>query len=173
MERSENPLKVYPQHNRILSQLFGSFPCEKQYVILDAGSGRTSLYFLTENFPESQIDALVYPGDLRKIEKIRRDVRGDNYELIEQDITTFEQEKTYDIVLAHLLLGEAEKFGGNSFGKVLGSLFSIKTTYLVIVDISEDPSVDFNGIQKKIKEGWWLEKKVTVDKYVGYVLKMK
>ena len=44
---------------------------EKISQVLDAGSGRTSISALAEYFPGADITALFYPGDQRKIGKVR------------------------------------------------------------------------------------------------------
>lgn len=127
----------YATHGRLLRELFRGFEREKKYRILDAGSGRTSLYFLTNAFPKSEITAIVYPGDRRKSDSIRQFVPSTNYLLKEIDIKNLNQNERFDIVLAHLLLGEAKKFG-NAFDDVLNSLFKVKSDCLAIVDVLED-----------------------------------
>jgi hypothetical protein len=49
-----------------------------------------------------------------------------------------------------LLLGEANKFSKQSFKKMLDVLFGIKTKYLAIIDILDDPDVDYPLILKYI-----------------------
>ena len=165
-----NPLEQYPHHKKILTNLFERVDTEKEYTILDAGSGKTSLYFLTTHFPHSVISAIVYPGDTRKIESIRRHVHASNFSLRELDIQELEPERSFDIVLAHLLLGEAAKFGGNTFENVLHALFKIRTRYLVIVDVLDDPEVKYGMLLRSIAETGTAEHVVSVEKYVGFLI---
>jgi hypothetical protein len=76
----------YATHEKLLRELFEGFEREKEFRILDAGSGRTSLCFLTCRFPNSRITAMVYPGDRRKSESIKKFVPHANYVLREADI---------------------------------------------------------------------------------------
>jgi hypothetical protein len=48
-------------------------------------------------------------------------------------------------------LGEAEKFGGNKFEEVLERLFTIKTKYLVLVNLFSD-GIDYNLLLKRIAQ---------------------
>ncbi len=114
--------------------------------VLDAGSGKTSLSYLINKFSNATIDAIVYPGDERKIGTIREKVKG-NYNLMELDFCKEEILKSYDFVLAHLLLGEATKFG-NHFQDLLHKLLKIKSPYFLIYDILEDTSIDYNYLEK-------------------------
>jgi len=159
----------YATHERLLTELFEGFEREKKYRILDAGSGRTSLFFLTRRFPESRITALVYPGDRRKSDSITRFVPPANYVLKEIDIRNLDKNEKPDIVLAHLLLGEATLFG-NTFNDVLSSLFSINSEYLAIVDVLDDSDVDYRAILRATGSKGSLVKTVFLDKYIGFLV---
>ncbi len=159
----------YAIHEQLLTKLFERFKTGKPYRILDAGSGRTSLYFLTKRFPNSEIMAVVYPGDRRKSDSIKQWVSSTNYVLKEVAIKNLNPNEKFDIVLAHLLLGEATKFG-NTFEDVLCSLFNIKANHLAIVDILEDPDIDYRSILKAIRSSGSLRKTVFLDKYVGLLV---
>ena len=54
-----NPFKKYPDHKKLLDKLFKNVEKNQNYNILDAGSGRTSLYYLTKFFPKNKITAIV------------------------------------------------------------------------------------------------------------------
>lgn len=108
--------------------------------ILDAGSGKSSLNVLISYY-NTNIDAIIYPGDTRKKESIINNING-NYNLIELDICTNQIKKEYDLVLAHLLLGEALKWN-NKFQVLLDNLLNIKSRYYIIYDFLEDPSIDY------------------------------
>lgn len=112
----------------------------------------------------------MYPGDARKIESIRRHVHASNFSLRELDIQELEPERSFDIVLVHLLLGEATKFGGNTFEDVLYALFKIKTRYLMIVDVLDDPEVKYGMLLRSIAESGIVEQVVFVEKYVGFLI---
>ncbi len=139
------------EHITILEQLFESLPSKSGIKrILDAGSGKTSLNCLLDYYPDATVDAVVFPGDERKIKSVTENVKGENFRLIEKDICSDSLPGEYDLVLAHLLLGEAVKWG-NSFSDLLDSLLSIKTRYLVIVDFLEDPSVNYSFLEEDLK----------------------
>lgn len=67
--------------------------------------------------------------------------------LLEWDICKTPKEGTYDLVVAHLLLGEAGKFG-NGFRDLLDKLLMIDSRYYIIIDYVEDPTVE----EKVIRE---------------------
>lgn len=133
-------------HKVILKGLLELIKDESVTAILDAGSGRTSLSIITEAFPDTPVDAIVFPGDLRKIYSIKKVKDSNkNISLIEKDICRETVGGEYDLVVAHLLLGEAVKFG-NSFGDMLEKLLTLGFKYLVIIDYMEDPSVNVKDI---------------------------
>jgi len=134
----------------LLDVLFGGIE-EKVEGVLDVGSGRTSIFYLTEKYKDIIVEGIVYPGDDRKISPIRECVKNDNYKLIETDILDFNPEKSYDVILAHLFLGEAEKFGENKFEKVLAKLFAIGARYLIIVNLFRD-NINYNLLLKRVSE---------------------
>ena len=113
--------------------------------ILDAGSGKTSLSAIAAYFPEAHVDAVVYPGDERKLCSIRP-MLTETFRAVEQDICRDPIDGTYDLVVAHLLLGEAAKFG-NSFETLLEQLLAVKSRYVILIDYSEDPNVDEAAIE--------------------------
>ncbi len=49
--------------------------------------------------------------------------------------------ESYDLVVAHLLLGEAAMFG-NRFEIMLEQLLAVNFQYLIVIDYLEDPHVD-------------------------------
>lgn len=116
---------------------------EKIERVLDAGSGRTSVSALAEYFPKADITALVYPGDQRKISKIKE---VGEFLILEQDLCVG-LAGSYDLVAAHLLLGEAAKFG-HSMDELLEGLLSVQCRYLVIIDYLEDPRVSREKIEE-------------------------
>ncbi len=135
-------------HRIILNDFLNLIKREDITSILDAGSGRTSLSIIANSFPNTPIDAVVYPGDIRKINSIKEITDHNEYiSVIEKDICGDTVIKAYDIIIAHLLLGEATKFG-HSFEDLLGKVITMKYKYLIIIDYLEDPAVNENYIMK-------------------------
>lgn len=132
-------------HDHILRTLLGHL--EGICSVLDAGSGRTSLTAICETFPDAVIDAVVFPGDTRKLTGMAP-VIAENRNIIpiETDICRGTICHRYDLVVAHLLLGEAVKWG-NSFSDLLEKLLDISCSYLIIVDYLDDPQVDHARIE--------------------------
>ena len=120
--------------------------------VLDCGSGKTSLTFLTNKYPNAKVDAVVYPGDMRKINSIKENVKG-NYNLIEIDICKRKITKKYDLVLAHLLIGEATTFG-NSSESLIDRLLKIDSNYFLIYDYLEDVTINYDYLYRRIKENF-------------------
>lgn len=139
-------------HQIILNDFLRFLESEKITGILDAGSGRTSLNTIIEHFPDTRVDAVVYPGDIRKLNSIA-DIKTehDNITVIEKDICSETIDKKYDLITAHLLLGEAAKFG-NSFEDLLNKLIAMQYKYLIIIDYAEDPAVSESDILKACSE---------------------
>lgn len=128
-------------HRIILNDFLNFIKREKITSMLDAGSGRTSLSIITSSFPDTSIDAVIYPGDIRKINSIKEITdHNKNISVIEKDICSDTDIKAYDVIIAHLLLGEAAKFG-NSFEDLLKKTITMKYKYLIIIDYLEDPAV--------------------------------
>ncbi|MEK7120083.1 MAG: class I SAM-dependent methyltransferase, partial [Patescibacteria group bacterium] len=119
--------------------------------VLDLGSGRTSIFYLTDKFKNATIKGVVYPGDNRKIDPIKECIKNKNYQIVESDIKDLDFDENYDVVLAHLFLGEAEKFAENKFEEILDKLFKIKTKYLVLVNLFRD-NINYNLLLKKISQ---------------------
>lgn len=111
--------------------------------VLDTGSGKTSLSSIIRHFPKAEITAIVYPSDMRKIETIMPVMKQSqsSIRLLEIDICNEEVLGNYDLAVAHLLLGEAAKFG-NHFETMLNRLLAVKCRYLILIDYLEDPSVN-------------------------------
>lgn len=136
-------------HYKLLSKGF-NFVKEVDNI-LDAGSGKTSSSILLSCFPQAIVEAIVFPGDLRKISSISEEIVSDRYTLNELDICHDSIEKNYDLVLSHLLLGESIKWG-NSFTDLLQNLLSIDSKYFVIYDILEDFEVNYEYLEEYIKD---------------------
>ena len=137
--------KAKKEHRELFRLLFHGIDRRKRYNMLDAGSGRTSLSLILRTFPMCQVDAVVYPGDLRKINSIREAVPAGRFRLIERDLCLGRMEQRYDIAVAHLLLGEAAKFG-SPFALLLDSVLALQIERLAIIDFLEDPNEDFDMV---------------------------
>lgn len=95
-------------HIIILNDFLDLIKGENITSILDAGSGRTSLSAIANSFSGTSIDAVVYPGDIRKLNSIKEIADcSENISIIEKDICKDTVIKAYDLITAHLLLGEA------------------------------------------------------------------
>ena len=139
-------------HITILRDFLHAIKDESIASILDAGSGRTSLSLITEVFPDTPVDAVVYPGDVRKLNSISETAGAHKAVCaVEKDICSDTINKAYDVVVAHLLLGEATKFG-HAFEELLSRLFAIQCKYLIIIDYLEDPTVREIDIGKMCDE---------------------
>ena len=132
-------------HKTILRELLSDPSITDVCRILDAGSGKTSLSTIISCFPKASVDAIVYPGDERKLKTIRN-IQSDQVNVVEWDICDTPIPAHYDLVVAHLLLGEASKFG-NAFQDLLQNVLSIQSRYYIIIDYLEDPKVDADVIR--------------------------
>ncbi len=141
---------ISPSQKKILDALFKSIPIKNPRTVIDAGSGRTSIHYLAHRFKNIVITGIVYPGDRRKLEPILACVPEDNYQIAQTDIRKFNPRQKSEIILAHLFLGEATKFGRNTFPGVLKKLLSLSSKYLVIVNLTSD-NIDYVTLIKEIK----------------------
>lgn len=135
------------EHVKIIYELLDG----KEYKnILDLGSGKTSLGTLLTKFPEGLIEGICYPGDFRKLNSIKENCKG-NYELTEMDICKGCPAKQYDLVMCHLLLGEALKFG-NTLESMLNGILKINSREVCIIDYLEDIDINFELVRKMFQE---------------------
>ena len=119
--------------------------------IIDAGSGKVSASMMLKFFPTASVDAIIFPGDKRKINPLSSAVGSKRIEIIEADICSATIRKNYDLCLIHKTLGEATNFG-NSFENLFHRLMDLNAKYFVIVDIWEDPCVHYRYIEQYLKE---------------------
>lgn len=139
-------------HQVIYKELSAILSKDKIRTVLDAGSGKTSLVLILSGFKNAVVDAVVYPGDIRKINSIFENIPySDNYRLIECDLCKEKVQKNYDLVIVYLLLGEATKFGGNTFEGLFTKLMSINFKYLILIDYLEDTAVDYPYIERYVE----------------------
>ncbi|MBN2094232.1 MAG: hypothetical protein JW740_02600 [Candidatus Zambryskibacteria bacterium] len=146
-----NDWQISSKQKTLLDSLFSVIDLTEVYRALDVGSGRTSIFYLTDRFKDLKITGIIYPEDEERIQKLKDSVKNTNYELLKTDIKDFDKNEDYDVILAHLFLGEAEKFAENKFEEVMNELFKIKTKYLVMVNLFRD-KINYNLLLKKIAE---------------------
>jgi len=142
--------KISESQKKLLDKLFKGIDSREIKSVVDLGAGRTSTHYLAHRFRKLIVKSVVYPGDERKIKPILECVPEKNYEIVERDIQKLNLKA--DLVLAHLFLGEAEKFGKNKFPEILDSLFRIKAKYLVIINLFRDEVVDYRLLLKRIAQ---------------------
>ena len=148
------------EHIRIINEIL----CNKKYKnILDLGSGKTSLGTLLAKYPNSLIEGICYPGDYRKIDSIKENCKG-KYNLIEMDICKEQPQNKYDLVMCHLLLGEALTFG-NTLESMIEGILKIDTREICVIDYLEDIDIDFKFLKKIFKEkGFEIKKEIIIAK---------
>lgn len=157
--------KFYPEcskeHENLLVPLFSE--CENISSVLDAGSGRTSMSLILSYFKEAAVTGVVFPGDDRKLNPLTS-FKADNLKLVETDLVKNELSCDYDLVVCHLLFGEALMWG-NSLENLVNSITRLKAKNVIVCDIVEDLSVDKNLIINKFKKsGYNVKTSVTVQK---------
>ena len=138
-------------HDKIVKNMIKKLNTIDFKKIVDAGSGKTSASILLKYFKNAEVDAIVYPGDNRKKHPILNAIGSDRLELVEADICKSCFRKKYDLCMAHLTLGEAHNFG-NHFSDLFHQLMDIKSKYILIIDIYEDPAVHFRYMEQYFKE---------------------
>jgi predicted adenylyl cyclase CyaB len=149
------------QHRYILDEMLN----ENYTKILDLGSGRTSMNLLLDKFENSNITGVCYPGDNRKLDKIKQECTGD-YLLLEKDICKDSIKEKYDLILCHLLFGEAIKFN-NTVENMAKNVFNLKSKEILVIDYLEDIDIDFEMlINIASQQGYEIIKKEVFKKTV-------
>jgi predicted RNA methylase len=138
------------EHSMLLERSFSHIPGNIQ-KILDAGSGKTSLSILCNYYKTAEIDAIIFPGDTRKRNSITENIFSERVNLMELDICKGSIIQNYDLTLAHLLLGEALKWG-NNVETLLEKLLCIDSEYFVIYDYKEDDTINYSYVENYFKE---------------------
>lgn len=161
-------------HDKALKRLFKRLKNVEISKIIDAGSGKVSASILLKYFPKASVDAVVYPGDNRKINPLETAIGSRRLEVVEADICSTCFRKKYDLCLAMLTLGEALHFG-NSFEKLFQQILEIRSKYYVIYDILEDPCVHYRYMEEYFKERGYklLKKKIFKNPHPEHYPKVK
>jgi len=174
--------KISKDHKKILDDLFDRLDNNKIKSVLDIGSGKTSLDYLTKRFPKIMVQGVIHPGDKNKIESIEEHVKSDNYFLNKINFLNFKQKVKFDLVLVHLFLGEAGRF--TDYRKIFNKLTKIRTKYMIIVDILDDPEVNYSEILKFIGKNEVMDvnyheaqiitrSKKKFNGYIGFLIRLK
>ncbi len=138
-------------HDKAIKVLIKSLKKEKINKIIDAGSGKVSASIMLKYFPNAKVDAVVYPGDNRKINPIETTISSKRLKVIEMDFCKEKVKNKYDLSLMLLTLGEALNFG-NTFESLFHGLMDIDSRYFILYDVLEDPSVHYRYIEQYLKE---------------------
>ena len=157
--------KFYPEcsveHSSLLLPLFEK--CSESKNVLDAGSGRTSMSLILSYFTNANVTGVVYPGDERKLKPLA-EFNASNLTLVESDLVKNELKAEYDLVVCHLLFGEAIMWG-NTLETLINSITRLNAKNVIVCDIAEDPSVDKDLIISKFNEcGYKVNSSVVVQK---------
>ena len=73
-------------HDKIVKTMIKPLKAVEIKKIIDAGSGKTSASLMLKYFPNSNVDAIVYPGDNRKKNPLETVISTDRLEVVEADI---------------------------------------------------------------------------------------
>lgn len=149
MERLVNTSKSI--HDKIVRVMTKKLKRDEFKKVIDAGSGKISASIALKYFPNSRVDAVIFPGDNRKKNPLENAIGSDRLEIMEADICNTTFRKQYDFCLVHCSLGEALRWG-NSFENMFHHIMDIKADYFLIIDIFEDPCVHFRYIEQYLKE---------------------
>jgi len=144
--------QISEKQKELLDNLFEKIGLNNIKNVLDVGSGRTSIGYLTDRFKDLMITGVVHPDDEQRIQKIKDSIINQNYEILRTDINDLNKDQNFDIILAHLFLGEATKFSGNNFENILENLLAIKTKYLILVNVSYDDAISYFYLLKRIAQ---------------------
>ena len=151
-------------HDMILRTLLGKLRDTEGFCntlamhIADIGSGFTSLSGITMTFPDASVDAIVYPGDERKLKKIRalcadHDKDSEYFKnskvvIAEMDVCNpvpFISMTHYNLAVCHLLFGEATKFG-NTVERMRDAIMQLDWDYIILIDYADDPTAQIEDV---------------------------
>ena len=123
MERLVNTSKSI--HDKIVRVMTKKLKRDEFKKVIDAGSGKISASIALKYFPNSRVDAVIFPGDNRKKNPLENAIGSDRLEIMEVDICNTTFRKQYDFCLVHCSLGEALRWG-NSFENMFHHIMDIK-----------------------------------------------
>lgn len=138
-------------HDKAIKTLIKPLKKVEINSIIDAGSGKISASIMLKYFPNSKVDAVIFPGDNRKKNPLLTSIGSKRLNIIEQDICQAQFKKKYDLCLVHMTLGEATQFN-HSFENLFHHIMDIHANYFIIYDILEDPCVHYRYIEQYLKE---------------------
>ncbi len=158
-------LKKYtprPEHSRLFKEVLGLIKSQKIDFIADIGSGRTSLYNITETFPNAMVDAVIEVPTTAGIGQMKKAVKSKNWEIIKADITTQKINRQYDLTVAHLAISRGVD-RGHDVESLKKGIFAVYTKYLLIVENLNNPNIkSFDIINYGLSCGYKLIKTAKV-----------
>ncbi|MBR6778759.1 MAG: hypothetical protein IKM43_01215 [Clostridia bacterium] len=149
MEKLYNTARTI--HDKIVKDMTKRLNNAEIKKVIDAGSGKVSASLLLKYFPNSMVDAIIFPGDNRKKNPLYNAISSDRLEIFEADVCQTTFRKHYDFCLVHCTLGEAHNFG-NHFTDLFHHIMDINSKYYLFVDVLEDPCVHFRYLEQWLKE---------------------
>jgi len=158
-------LKSYtprPEHSKLFKEIFSLIRSQKIDFIADIGSGRTSLYNITQTYPEAVVDAISEIPTTLGIKQMKKAVKAKNWEVVKADITTQKVNRQYDLAVAHLAISRGID-RGHTLEDMKKGVFSLYTKYLLIVENLNNPNIkSFDIINYGLSCGYKLIKTAKV-----------
>ena len=147
-----------PEHSKLFKEMFALLRPEKIEYIADVGSGRTSLYNLTQNYPEAIIDAIIATPTIAGIRQMHKAVKAKNWEVVKADISTQKINRQYDLVVSHLALSRGVD-KGLDLEQLKKGVFGLYTKYILIIENINHPQIKtFDIINYALAQGYKLIK---------------
>ncbi len=154
-------LKKYtprPEHSKLFKEVFALLKPAKIEYIADIGSGRTSLYNLTHNYPDAIIDAIIATPTVLGIRQMHKAVKAKNWEVIKADITEQKINRQYDLAVAHLAFSRGVE-RGLDIEKLKKGIYGVYTKYLIVIENLNNPNIkSFDLINYGLAQGYKLIK---------------
>lgn len=146
------------EHSKLFKEMFHLLGSEKIEYIADIGSGRTSLYNLTKEYPNAVIDAIIETPTMLGIAQMKKAIKARNWEVIKADISTQKINRQYDLVVSHLAISRGiEK--GKTLEEMKKGVFSLYTKYLLVIENLNNPNIkSFDIINYGLSQGYKLLK---------------
>lgn len=147
-----------PEHSKLFNEMFTLLKPEKIEFIADIGSGRTSLYNLTETYPNAVVDAIMETPTMLGVAQMKKAVKARNWEIVKADITKQKINRQYDLAVAHLAISRGVE-RGKSVEELKKGIFSLYTKYLLVIENLNNPNIkSFDIINYGLSQGYKLIK---------------
>ncbi len=151
-----------PEHSKLFKEIFGLIKSQKIDFVADIGSGRTSLYNITQTYPNAVVDAIIETPTILGIKQMHKAVKAKNWEVVKTDITKQKINRQYDLAVAHLAISRGIA-KGHTLEDMKKGIFSLYTKYLLIVENLNDPNIkSFDIINYGLSCGYKLLKTAKV-----------